>query len=204
MHESRRRARESSARATSAAIRAASRGASGPARDQRGQRAPLDQLHREEQDALAPGRSCTPGRFPGWRSRAAARASRRKRIASRSSSAAPAGQHLERDAPAERLLLGLVDDAHAAAADLAHEPELAEPPSRREARAPAPRRARAPRRAACSRLRRVELAAVDQDLGEARCRGRPRARAHGLDPRRARRARATSSSLRIRSSRESI
>jgi hypothetical protein len=35
-------------------------------------------------------------------------------------------QHLERDAAAERDLLGLVDDAHAAAADLADDAEVAE------------------------------------------------------------------------------
>jgi hypothetical protein len=35
-------------------------------------------------------------------------------------------QHLQGDAPAERQLLGLVDDAHAAAADLAHQPVVAE------------------------------------------------------------------------------
>ena len=37
-------------------------------------------------------------------------------------------QHLERDAAAERNLLGLVDDAHAAAADLAEDAEVAEDP----------------------------------------------------------------------------
>ncbi|MCG3180811.1 MAG: hypothetical protein BIFFINMI_03174 [Phycisphaerae bacterium] len=36
------------------------------------------------------------------------------------------GQHLERDAAAERLLLGFVDDAHAAAADLADDAEVAQ------------------------------------------------------------------------------
>ena len=36
------------------------------------------------------------------------------------------GQDLERDAPAQRDLLGLVDDAHAAAADLAEDPVFAE------------------------------------------------------------------------------
>ena len=36
------------------------------------------------------------------------------------------GQHLQGDSPAERDLLGLVDDAHAAAADLADDAEVAE------------------------------------------------------------------------------
>ena len=37
------------------------------------------------------------------------------------------GQHLQGDVPAERLLLGLVDDAHAAAADLAEDAVVAQP-----------------------------------------------------------------------------
>jgi hypothetical protein len=37
------------------------------------------------------------------------------------------GQDLERDAAAERLLLGLVDDAHPAPADLADDPIIGEP-----------------------------------------------------------------------------
>ena len=37
------------------------------------------------------------------------------------------GQDLQRHAPAERLLLGLVDDAHAAPADLAEDPVVAQP-----------------------------------------------------------------------------
>src|SRR5947207_1039401 len=36
-------------------------------------------------------------------------------------------QHLERDAAVQRDLLGLVDDAHAAAAELAEDAEVAEP-----------------------------------------------------------------------------
>ena len=36
------------------------------------------------------------------------------------------GQHLDRDVPRERFLLGLVDDSHAAAADLADDAEVAE------------------------------------------------------------------------------
>ena len=36
-------------------------------------------------------------------------------------------EHLERDVPAERLLLGLIDDTHAAASQLAEDPEVAEP-----------------------------------------------------------------------------
>ena len=42
-------------------------------------------------------------------------------------SRARSGQHLEGDAPAQGLLLGLVDDAHAAAADLAEDAVVAEP-----------------------------------------------------------------------------
>ncbi len=37
------------------------------------------------------------------------------------------GEDLERDAPAKRLLLGLVDHAHAAAADLAEDAVIAQP-----------------------------------------------------------------------------
>ncbi len=37
------------------------------------------------------------------------------------------GQHLYGHVPAERLLKGLVDDAHAAAADLAEDAEIAQP-----------------------------------------------------------------------------
>ena len=36
-------------------------------------------------------------------------------------------QDLERDVAAERLLLGLVDDPHPAPADLAEDPEVAQP-----------------------------------------------------------------------------
>src|SRR3954466_233604 len=46
-----------------------------------------------------------------------------------------AGEHVDRDAAAQRLLLGLVHDAHAAPADLADEPAIADPPGLRRAAA---------------------------------------------------------------------
>ena len=61
-----------------------------------------------------------------WCSRAAARASRRNRCSRSGSPPAWAGQHLQGDVPAQRHLLGLVDHAHAAAADLAQDAVVAE------------------------------------------------------------------------------
>ena len=62
-----------------------------------------------------------------WCSRAAARASRWNRSTCCAVGQGRIGQDLERDASAERLLLGLVDDAHAAPADLAEDAVVAEP-----------------------------------------------------------------------------
>ena len=47
------------------------------------------------------------------------------------------GQDLQRHPPAQRLLLGLVDDPHAAPADLAEQPELAQPAGRHAGDRPA-------------------------------------------------------------------
>ncbi len=57
-----------------------------------------------------------------WCSRPAARASRRNRARS-----AGSPEQLQRDVAVERLLEGLVDDAHAAAADLADDAEVVQP-----------------------------------------------------------------------------
>ena len=53
----------------------------------------------------------------------------RSRLASSSSACR---QHLQGDVPAQRVLLGLVDDAHAAAADLAEDAVVAQLPQRRQ------------------------------------------------------------------------
>ena len=57
-----------------------------------------------------------------WCSRAAARASRWNRSSSFGSRSPCGAQDLQGHAAAQRLLLGLVDDAHAAPADLADDP----------------------------------------------------------------------------------
>src|SRR5262249_40884054 len=44
----------------------------------------------------------------------------------------PGGEHLQRDPAAQGDLLGLVDDPHAPAADLADDPEVAHPRARRQ------------------------------------------------------------------------
>ena len=61
-----------------------------------------------------------------WWSWAAAWASWRKRCKCLASNVAANGRHLQRHAPAQRQLDGLVDDAHAAAADLADDLEVAQ------------------------------------------------------------------------------
>ena len=61
-----------------------------------------------------------------WCSRATVSASRWNRCIASSSATAPNRRTFERHAAAERGLLGLVDDAHAAPADLADDPELAQ------------------------------------------------------------------------------
>ena len=61
-----------------------------------------------------------------WCSRAAARASRRNRSSVIRSRGHMPGQHLERHPPAERDLLGLVDDPHASPADLSQNPVIAD------------------------------------------------------------------------------
>ena len=58
----------------------------------------------------------------GWVSEAAARASRVSRSLRTGSRAYSAGQRLERDRAAEPRIFGLVDDAHAAAADFLDDP----------------------------------------------------------------------------------
>ena len=63
-----------------------------------------------------------------WCSRAAAFASRRNRSRARRSPATWPGQDLERHPAAQADLLGLVDDPHAAPADLAEDPVVAQPP----------------------------------------------------------------------------
>ena len=70
-----------------------------------------------------------------WCSRAAARASRWNRAVCLGSSRAVPGQDLQGHVAAQRLLLGLVDDAHAAAADLAEDAEVAQLLQRRRPRA---------------------------------------------------------------------
>ena len=62
-----------------------------------------------------------------WCNWAAARASRSNRFTCAGSGIAWAARTFERDPPAERLLLGLVDDPHAAASGLAKHPEVAQP-----------------------------------------------------------------------------
>jgi hypothetical protein len=62
-----------------------------------------------------------------WCSRAAARASRLKRTSWRAIEQGVAGQDLQRHVAAQRLLLGLVDHARAAAAHLAEDPVVAQP-----------------------------------------------------------------------------
>ena len=62
-----------------------------------------------------------------WCSRAAACASRSNRRTCLGSSSDAGRQHLQRHPPAQRLLLGLVDDAHAAPADLAEDAVVAQP-----------------------------------------------------------------------------
>ena len=60
----------------------------------------------------------------GWSSRAAVRASRRKRSRPSRDSAALGRQHLDRDLAVERELAGQVDRAHAAAPEQALDPVL--------------------------------------------------------------------------------
>ena len=62
-----------------------------------------------------------------WCSRAAALASRWKRTSSLGSSSRWLAQDLQRHAAAQRFLLGLVDNAHAAAADFTQQAEVAQP-----------------------------------------------------------------------------
>ena len=62
-----------------------------------------------------------------WCSRAADLASRQEPLEMAGVEQGVRRQDLERDVAAERLLLGLVDDPHAAAADLAEDAEVAEP-----------------------------------------------------------------------------
>ena len=94
------------------------------------QRLPPDELH----DVV--GRpSCSPtpktGTMLVWCSSAAARASRRNRSREPGVEPRVARQDLQRHVPAQRGLLGLVDHAHAAAADLAEDPVVADLADRR-------------------------------------------------------------------------
>ena len=67
-----------------------------------------------------------------WCSFAAALASRSKRLLGPGVQPELLRQHLEGDVPAQRDLLGLVDDAHAAAADLADDAVVAQALQRRQ------------------------------------------------------------------------
>ena len=80
-----------------------------------------------------------------WCSRAAACASRRNRCKRVGEATQTGRQDLQRHAPAERFLLRLVDHAHAAAADLPQNAEIAQPlqrPARRRLRPALPPRPR--------------------------------------------------------------
>ena len=89
-----------------------------------------------------------------WCSRAAAFASRSNRRTCLGSSSDAGREHLQRHPPAQRLLLGLVDHAHAAAADLAEDAVVAQP---LEPGARSPRRPQRPASRSCRRSSRPGL-----------------------------------------------
>ena len=137
-----------------------------PLRYDLGKRAALDQLHGEVEDTLSStgseDRHDSGVLEPRRRSRLAKEANREPLVERRAGR-----QHLQRDSAAERFLLGLVDDPHAATPELADEPEITEPRASRKMG----RQGLIDRPGFLECLVRMcfpEPAAVDQEVGEAR------------------------------------